>query len=85
MQPTEEQIIKALATEMRVEMAKKDWRQQDLAARVGLTRESISKYLSGKKQMPMDTYFKAAAEFGVSPAELMFRAVDRAAQADAQG
>lgn len=84
MEPTEERIIRALAAEMRVEMAKKEWKQQDLADRLGLARESVSRYLSGKQQMPMDTYIRAADEFGVNPAELMYRAVDRAAQAGSQ-
>lgn len=84
MEATEERIIKAMAAEMRVEMAKKNWKQQDLADRVGITRESMSRYLSGKKQMPMDTYLRAMAAFGISPADLMYRAVERAAQVDAQ-
>lgn len=84
MEASENLIIQAMATEMRVEMAKKDWKQQDLADRVGITRESMSRYLSGKKQMPMDTYLRAMAAFGISPAELMHRAVDRAAQAGTQ-
>lgn len=84
MDTNEERIIQAMATEMRVEMAKKEWKQQDLADRVGITRESMSRYLSGKKQMPMDTYLRAMAAFGISPAELMYRAVDRAAQAGSQ-
>lgn len=79
MEANEEQIIQAMATEMRVEMASKGWKQQDLADRVGITRESMSRYLTGKKQMPMDTFLRAMAAFGVSPADLMFRAVDRAA------
>jgi transcriptional regulator with XRE-family HTH domain len=84
MDTNEERIIRAMATEMRVEMARKGWKQQDLADRVGITRESMSRYLSGKKQMPMDTFLRAMAAFGVSPAELMFRAVDRAAQVEVQ-
>jgi transcriptional regulator with XRE-family HTH domain len=84
MEANEAQVIKAIAHEMRIEMAKKDWKQQELADKIGITRETASRYLTGKKQMPIDVFLRAAAEFGISPAELMFRAVDRAAQAGSQ-
>lgn len=84
MEANEELVIRAMAAEMRVEMARKGWKQQDLADKVGITRESMSRYLSGKKQMPIDTFLRAMAAFGVNPAELMYRAVDRAAQEGSQ-
>lgn len=84
MEANEELIIRAMATEMRMELVSRGWKQQDLAERVGITRESMSRYLSGKKQMPMDTYIRATAAFGISPADLMYRAVNRVAQEGSQ-
>lgn len=84
METNEDLIIQAMATEMRVEMASKGWKQQDLADKVGVTRESMSRYLTGKKQMPIDTFIRASAAFGISPADLMYRAVNRASQAGSQ-
>lgn len=70
----EELMIRALSTEIRMGLVSKGWNQQDLAEMVGITRESMSRYLSGKKSMPMPTFFRVADAFGVSPRELMYRA-----------
>lgn len=84
MDTNEERIIQAMAHEMRIEMARKGWKQQELADKVGVTRESMSKYLSGKQPMPIGTLIRASDAFGISVAELMYHAVDRAAQAEVQ-
>lgn len=74
MEYNEDTLIQAIATEVRMGLAGKRWNQQDLADKVGITRETMSRYLSGKKQMPMTTFFRVADELGLSPRELMHRA-----------
>ena len=55
MDTNEKRVIQAMAHEMRIEMARKGWKQQELADMVGIARESMSRYLSGKKAMPIGT------------------------------
>jgi len=70
----------ALTTQIKVELAGLDMDQKDLAAAIGIERATLSRYMTGKRSMPMPTFFKVAEALGVSPQTLMQRAEARVAQ-----
>ena len=61
----------ALATQIRVDLAARDWTQKDLAEIVGVTRETFNKYMKGKTPMPSHVLFAVARAFGQSPSAFM--------------
>lgn len=73
----EEHLDSALATQIKVELAERDMTQTDLAAAIGVGRPALNRYMKGHQSMPMPTFCKVARVLGLSPAELMTRAVDR--------
>jgi len=72
-----EKLEAALAIQIKVELAERDWTQTDLAEAVGVGRPALNRYMRGKASMPMPTYFKVAEVLGLSPRELMQRAEAR--------
>lgn len=72
----------ALGTQIRVELATHDWTQQALADKVGITRETLSKYMKGHRQMPMPVFFAIAEAFGHSPKKFMELVEDRISPED---
>ena len=70
----------ALATQIRIELAEREMEQRDLAAAVGIESATLSRYMTGKRSMPMPTYFKVAEVLGISPKTLMERAEARIAR-----
>lgn len=75
----EEAMVAAVSAIIKMEMAGHTPRlsQQDVAEQVGIHRETLSRYLGGKKEMPVGTFFQVAQVLGVSAAEIMERAEDR--------
>jgi transcriptional regulator with XRE-family HTH domain len=67
----------ALATQIKIELVERDWDQKILAEAVGIERATLNRYLTGKRSMPMPTFFAVAEAFGLSPRELMTRAEAR--------
>lgn len=61
----------ALATQIKIELAERDWSQETLAKAVGIERATLTRYMTGKRSMPMPTFFKVAEAFGLSPRALM--------------
>ena len=72
-----EQLDKALATQLKVELAERGWEQKDLADKVGINRVTMSHYMTTKRSMPMPPFAKVAELLGLTPSELMKRAEAR--------
>lgn len=75
-----ERLEAALSTQIKVELAERDWTQKDLAEAVGIGRPAMNHYIKGHKSIPMPTFFRIAEALGVSPRELMERAESRIAR-----
>ena len=73
----EEEMIAAVSTVIKMEMVGLGLRQQDVAERVGIHRETLSRYLGGKKEMPVGVFFQIAEVLGVTAADIMARAESR--------
>lgn len=72
----------ALATQIKIELVERDWSQETLAKAVGIERATLTRYMTGKRSMPMPTFFAVAEAFGLSPRVLMERAEARIQVAD---
>jgi len=72
-----EQLEAALATQIKVELAERDWTQKDLAEKIGIGRPAMNHYIKGHKSIPMPTFFAIAEVFGLTPKTLMERAEAR--------
>lgn len=66
----ETQYWRAIATVIRMEMVANELTQADIAGRVGIGREAVSDYLTGKRKMPFPTYIRIADALGLTPAGL---------------
>jgi transcriptional regulator with XRE-family HTH domain len=75
-----ERLEAALSTQIKVELAERDMDQKDLADAVGVERATLSRYMTGKRSMPMPTFFKVAEALGLSAQVLMQRAEARIAK-----
>lgn len=74
-----ENLEAAIAKQIVVELVERDLDRQDLAAAVGIEPATLSRYLNGKRSMPMPTFFAVAETLGLSPRVLMERAEARIA------
>ena len=70
----------AVATQIKVELVERNMNQKDLAEAVGIGRPAMNHYMTGKRSMPMPTFFRVAEVLGLSPRELMERAEARLAR-----
>jgi transcriptional regulator with XRE-family HTH domain len=77
-----ERLEAALATQIKVELVERSMDQKDLAEAAGMDRVTLSRYMTGKRSMPMPTFFKVAEALGLSPRVLMERAEARIQTAD---
>lgn len=72
-----ERLDKALATQIKVELAERGLEQKDLADKVGINRVTMSHYMTCKRSMPMPTFVKVSEVLGLTPSGLMQRAEAR--------
>jgi transcriptional regulator with XRE-family HTH domain len=72
-----EKLEAALSTQIKVELADREMDQKGLAEAVGIESATLSRYMTGKRSMPMPTFFRVAEALGLSPRELMQRAEAR--------
>lgn len=72
-----ERLEAALAHQIKVELVERGMDQKDLAAAVGIERATMNRYMTGKRSMPMPTFFRVAETLSLSPQELMRRAEAR--------
>lgn len=77
---TFEGLEAAIATQIKVELVERGMDQKDLAEAVGIERATLNRYITGKRSMPMPTFFLVAETFGISPRELMERSEARLAR-----
>lgn len=73
----EDQMVASVSAVIKMEMVGAGLRQQDVAEAVGIHRETLSRYLGGKKEMPVGTFFQVAETLGLSAQEIMSRAEAR--------
>lgn len=71
-------LERALATVIRMELAGLGMSIAKLAEHAGVSRETMSNYLNGKREMPLPVYFKVSEALKIGPRELMRRAEERA-------
>lgn len=62
-----------VAANVRAEAARRRWSQADLAGRLGVSQETLSRRLTGRVVIDVDELVDMAAALGVSPAELLTR------------
>lgn len=74
-----EKLEASLATQIKIELVERAMDQKDLADAVGIESATLSRYLTGKRSMPMPTFIKMAEAFGITPRVLMERAEARIA------
>lgn len=74
----EDRLEAALAKQLKIELAERDWDQKDLAEAAGIERATLNRYMRGHRSMPMPTFFRIAAALELAPKELMERASRRA-------
>lgn len=75
-----ERLEAALSIQIKVELAERGMDQKDLAAKAGMDRVTLNRYMKGYRSMPMPVFFKLAEALGVTPQVLMQRAEARIAQ-----
>lgn len=71
-------ISNALIGELRAELAYRQLLQHELAENIGMTPAAINRYMKGHRDMQMGTYLKICGALGVSPDQIMTKAVERA-------
>ena len=81
----EERLSAAIIVQLRVEMAARDWNQQELSKRIDMTPATLNRYLKGHRHVPLLTFIQMARVFGMKAADLLGAAEDRmeAAKTDA--
>jgi transcriptional regulator with XRE-family HTH domain len=72
-----EKLEAAISIQIKVELADREMDQRGLADAVGIESATLSRYMTGKRSMPMPTFFKVAETLGLTPRELMQRAEAR--------
>jgi len=77
---TFEGLEAALATQIKVELVERGMDQKGLADAIDIESATLSRYMTGKRSMPMPTLFKVAGALGLSPRVLMERAEARLAR-----
>jgi plasmid maintenance system antidote protein VapI len=75
-----EQLEAALTLQIKVELLERGLDQKALAEMVEINRVTMSHYMTGKRSMPMPTFFKVAEALGLTPQTLMQRAEARIPQ-----
>jgi transcriptional regulator with XRE-family HTH domain len=70
------QTIPALAENVRALMQKKNWTQQELAKKSGLSQKTISNVLNQKSSTTIGTLDRLGYAFGISPWSLLMKYED---------
>lgn len=71
------QIQKAIAIQIKAEMAAKDWKQADLSKATGIVGSTLSRYLSAGRDIPLPVFAEIAKALDLSMIELAQRAERR--------
>lgn len=70
-------IDAAMVTQIKAEMAARDWNKSDLATRAGISTSAMYRYLDGDRQMRLKDVGNIAQALGMSYLELATRAQRR--------
>jgi transcriptional regulator with XRE-family HTH domain len=76
---TPKQFSATVGAEIRAEAAAQGTRIKDLAARMGINRVVLIRYLDGTRDFPLTVLYRAAEALGVSPRVIIQRASERMA------
>lgn len=71
------EIQAAIVTQVKAEMAARDMKQKDMAALIGMQPSTMSRYLSGERDIPMPVAFEFAGALDLTIIELVERAQRR--------
>lgn len=71
------EIQKAIAVQIKAEMAAKDWKQADLVKATGIVGSTLSRYLNAGRDIPLPVFADIAKALGLSMIELAARAQRR--------
>lgn len=74
-----ETMVDAIGRAVRVEMARRAWEREDLASRVGISVDLLTRRLSGKREWKLRDFGAIAEALGLTASELMRRAEEIAA------
>lgn len=77
-----ERLEAAIALQIKVELVERAMDQKALAEAVDIEPATLSRYMKGRRSMPMPIFFKVSDALGISAAELMERAEARITEAD---
>ena len=66
-----------VAQQLQAERAIKGWSYRELAARSGLKEQSVMRYLTGKRDIPITEVGLMADALDLTPTDLLRRAVER--------
>ena len=72
-----EKLAAAVAEQLRAERAVKRWTYKELATAAGLTEQSVMRYLTEKRDIPLPEFAALSDALGVTPGDLINRAIDR--------
>lgn len=64
----------AIVTQIKAEMAAKDWNQADLGAAAGITTSTLSRYLGGVRDIPFPVFAEICRALELPIPELLKRA-----------
>jgi len=67
----------AISQQIKVELVDRGMEQKDLADAVGIERATLSRYMTGRRPMPMAVFFDVANVLKIRPRELMAAAEAR--------
>lgn len=71
------EIQAAIATQIKAEMAAKNWKQADLSKATGIVGSTLSRYLNAGRDIPLPVYADIANALDLSMVELAQRAQRR--------
>lgn len=71
------EIQAAIVTQIKAEMAARDWKQPELAKRSGVSTSSLHRYLNGERDIALPVFVSLADALGLSFMELVARAQRR--------
>ncbi|WP_104087090.1 helix-turn-helix transcriptional regulator [Arthrobacter sp. GMC3] len=70
-------IQAAMVTQIKAEMAARDWKQPNLAKASGIPTSTLARYLSGDRDVPLPAFAEIASSLGLTYIELATRAQRR--------
>jgi len=68
------EIQKAIASQIKAEMAARDWKQADLSKATGLVGSTLSRYLTAGRDIPLPVFVDICQALGLPMGELIARA-----------